>query len=81
MDAIKRNNCTIRISAYLPTMNVLGKYDSKLNMISFTEKVKGALDIFRFCRDIEMHPWKVMGVDKIDISCWINRYDDYVKDL
>lgn len=161
LDAVKRNNCTIKISGYPPTMNMvekieerlkekkigykvtpvdrffkryelLGKYeiaerhshcgskvchvvkngtysscyfpygaevfnkyfgdmfdvnssifdlyDKTMDMMSFTQKVKGALDVCRFCGDIEMHSWRTVGSDKADISSWVNRYDEYMKE-
>lgn len=61
--------------------SIFDLHDEGLDMISFSEKVKGSLDICRFCGDIEMYPWKVVGKDKDDISCWVNRYDEYDKNL
>lgn len=60
--------------------SIFDLYDSGLDMISFTQKVKEALDICRFCGDIELHSWKVAGADKDDISSWVNRYEEYVQD-
>lgn len=57
--------------------SIFDLYDETLDMISFTKRVKGALDICRFCGNIEMHPWKIIGEEKDDISSWINRYDEY----
>lgn len=61
--------------------SIFNLYDEELDMISFTEKVKESLDICRFCGDIEMYPWKTVGKNKDDISCWVNRYDEYVENI
>lgn len=60
--------------------SIFDLYENGLDMISFTGKVKGVLDICRFCGDIEMYPWKTSGGEEGDISCWVNRYDEYVKE-
>lgn len=52
--------------------SIFDLYDENLDMISFTEKVKGELDICRFCGDIELHSWKTVGKEKDDISSWVN---------
>lgn len=57
--------------------SIYGLDDELLDMISFTEKIKGVLDICRYCGDIEMHPWKTVGEDKDDISSWIRINDEY----
>ncbi len=61
--------------------SVFDLYDKNLNMISFTNKVKGCLDICRFCGEIKMYPWKTSGEEKDDISSWISRYEEYAKNL
>lgn len=61
--------------------SIFDLYDDELDMALFTDRIKGGLDICRFCGDIKMYQWKTVGEDKDNVSSWINRYADYIKDL
>ncbi len=58
--------------------SIFDLYSRDLDMISFTNRIKGDLDMCRFCGDISMYPWKTVGKEKDEISSWVNRYDEYV---
>lgn len=61
--------------------SIFDLYDNELDMVLFTDRVKGSLDICRFCGDIRMYPWKVIGEEKKNISAWVNRFEEYTNDL